>query len=112
MVLCPFTFFGIPKRVKRLVLIYFEFKGPPGTTGGFLCLLFLPKCSSSPFKASVEGVGFGSPSHLHACVSRVDFSRVQKRRGCRFSRTTVGFVEEHPRASSDVTHSAFRPYGL
>ena len=57
-------------------------------------------------------MGFGLRSHVHACVSRVDISRVEKRRGCRFSWPVFGFVQAHPRALKDVTHSSFGPQGL
>ena len=39
-------------------------------------------------------------------------SRVEKRRGCRCSGTPLSFVQAHPRAVSDVTHSAFGRQGL
>ena len=72
----------------------------------------LPKGPSRRFEASSKGVGFGPPSRVHAGVSRVDLSRVENRRGCRFSRTLFGFVQADPRALSDVTRSACGPQRL
>ena len=66
-----------------------------------------PKYLSRRFKTSGKGVGFAPPSHVLVCVARADFSRVEKRRGCRFSRSLVGFLQAHPGALSDVTRFAF-----
>ena len=60
----------------------------------------------------MEGVGFDPSSHLHVCDARVDIYRIKKRRGCKFSQTTFGFVEAHPHTLSVVTHLAFGPQGL
>ena len=73
----------------------------------YLCLFLSPNGPSRPFKTSEEGVGFVPPLHVKACVSRVDISRIKKRRGCKLSRTLFRFAEAHPRALSDVTPSAF-----
>ena len=83
-----------------------------GTPGGFSLPFSLPKGPSRRFEASREGVGFGLPWNVHACVSSLDISRVAKRWGCRFSRTPFGFVKAHPRELSDVTPSDFDPQGL
>ena len=89
------------QSVKRLVELEFEHKGLFGTPRGFSVLFSLPKGSSRRIEASSEGVSFGPPSHVHAYVSRVDFSPVEKRQGCRFLRTSFGFVHAHPLALSD-----------
>ena len=57
-------------------------------------------------------MGFGPPSHVHASVSRVDFSRVEKRRGCSVLRTPFALVYANPSALSDVTDSASGPQRL
>ena len=72
----PIYVFGIPKRVKSLVQLEFEHKGLFGTCGEFSVSLSLTKGTPRRFQASREGVGFGPPTHVHACVSREDFSCV------------------------------------
>ena len=69
-----------------------------------LCsIFFVPRSPSRRFGASGEGVGLSPSSHVHECVSRVDISCVEMRQGCRFSWTTFGFDQAHPRPLSDVT---------
>ena len=72
----------------------------------------LPKGQTRILEAFGEGVGFDLPSLVDACVSRKDVSRVETCQGCRFSQTLFSSVQTHPRALSDVTHSAFGPHGL
>ena len=67
----------------------------------------LPKDPSRRFQASAEGVGFGPPSHVRVCDSRVDVSRVEKRQGCGFSQTVFGYVHAHPPTLSNVNPSVF-----
>ena len=72
----PVYVFGIPKRVKPLVQLEFEHKGLIGTCGEFSVPFSLTKGTLRRFQASREGVGFGPPTPVHACVSRVDFACV------------------------------------
>ena len=72
----------------------------------------LSKCPSGRFEGSGEDVGFRPPSHVHACGSREDISRVEKRRECKLSQIPVGLVQGHPRAFGDVTPSAFGSSGF
>ena len=48
-------------------------------------------------------MAFGPPSHVRACISGVDMSRVEKRPWCRLSRTAFSFVKAIPRMLNDVT---------
>ena len=89
--------------MKRLVQLDFEHNCLFGTCGEFSVPFTIPKYLCRRFEASGEGVGFGPPSH----VSRVDFSRVEKRWRYRFSQTAFDLVQAHPHALSDVTLSAF-----
>ena len=90
--ICPVWVFRISKHVERLVQRNFEQRGLFITSGEFSVLYSLPKVLPRHFEASREGVGFGPTSQVHACVSRVDFSRVERRLGCRLSRISFGLV--------------------
>ena len=110
--ICSIKFFGIPKCVERLVQLEFEHKGLFGTPVGVSVPFPLSQAPTKRLEPSREGVGFGPPSHVYSSVSRVHFSRVEKRCGCKVSRNPFGFVQAHPRALSDVAPSAFGPHGL
>ena len=105
--MCPLKVFGIRKPVYRILQIKFEHKGLLGAPGRFFVPVSFPKGPSGRFESSGEGVGIRPFSHVHACVSREDISRVKKRRGCRYSEIPVGLVQGHPRTLGDVTPSAF-----
>ena len=102
------------RRACRFSLTLFWFaQGHPRalsifeTPDGFSVPFPLSKGRSRPFKTSEEGVGFVSPLHVKACVSRVDISSIEKRRGRKLLGTLFRLAEAHPRAFSDVTISAF-----
>ena len=70
-----------------------EHKGLSGTSGRLTVPLSVPKGSSGRVEASGEGENFGPNWRDHACASRGDFSRVGKRRCCRFLRPLLSFVQ-------------------
>ena len=79
----------------------------------FLCLLLSPRAPLHVLNLLGKvWVLELPPSHDRVRVSRFDCSRFEKRGGCRFSQNAFRFVQAHPRALRDVTHSAFGPQDL